>query len=72
VDRTKDHLSSSDVAIIHSQRILLERITAVAAGRTPRGARPGMDHRGVVPVNLLRPVGTADSSQVIDYYASAK
>jgi phthalate 4,5-dioxygenase oxygenase subunit len=72
VDRTKDHLSSSDVAIIHAQRILLEGIADVAAGRTPRGARPGMDHRDVIPVNLLRPAETDDSSQVIDYYASAK
>jgi hypothetical protein len=72
VDRTKDHLSSSDVAIIHAQRILLEGIADVAAGRTPRGARPGMDHRDVVPVNLLRPAETDDSSPVVDYYASAK
>jgi hypothetical protein len=72
VDRTKDHLSSSDVAIIHTQRILLEGIADVAAGRTPRGAPPGMDHRDLLPVNLLRPAETDDSSQVIDYYASAK
>jgi phthalate 4,5-dioxygenase len=72
VDRTKDHLSSSDVAIIHTQRILLEGIGDVAAGRTPRGARPGMDHRDVVPVNVLRPAKTDDSSQIVDYYASAK
>jgi hypothetical protein len=72
VDRTKDHLSSSDVAIIHAQRILLEAIADVASGRTPRGARPGMDHRDVVPGNLLRPAETDQSSQVVDYYVSAK
>ena len=72
VDRTKDHLSSSDVAIIHTQRILLEGIADVAAGRIPRGASPGMDHRHVVPVNVLRPAETNQSAQEVDYYASAK
>jgi phthalate 4,5-dioxygenase oxygenase subunit len=72
VDRTKDHLSSSDVAIIHTQRILLEGLADMAAGRTPRGAGPGMDHRDVVPVNVLRPAETDQASQEVDYYASAK
>jgi hypothetical protein len=31
-----------------------------------------MDHREVIPVNLLRPAETEDSSQAIDYYANAK
>jgi hypothetical protein len=71
VDRTKDHLSSSDVAIIHAQRMLLEGVADVLSGRTPRGAQPGMDHRDVVPVNVLRPAGADDSGVEIDYYASA-
>jgi phthalate 4,5-dioxygenase len=72
VDRTKDHLSSSDVAIIHAQRMLLEGLVDVAAGRLPRGARPGMDHRGVVPVNILRPADPEQAAQSVDYYAAAK
>jgi hypothetical protein len=31
-----------------------------------------MDHRDVLPVNVLRPAESDDPSQVIDYYASAK
>jgi phthalate 4,5-dioxygenase oxygenase subunit len=72
VDRTKDHLSSSDVAIIHAQRMLLEALADVAAGRIPRGATPGMDHRHVVPVNVLRPAESDHAAPAVDYYATAK
>jgi phthalate 4,5-dioxygenase oxygenase subunit len=72
VDRTKDHLSSSDVAIIHAQRMLLEALADVAAGRVPRGGTPGMDHRDVVPVNVLRPAESDHAAPAVDYYATAK
>jgi len=32
----------------------------------------GLDHRDVVPVNVLKPAETGDPGQIIDYYASAK
>src|ERR1700730_10211587 len=35
VDRTKEHLSSSDVAIIHARRLLLDAVADAAAGRVP-------------------------------------
>ena len=72
VDRTKDHLSSSDVAIIHAQRILLEALADVAAGRVPRGGAVGLDHRAVIPDNLLKPADPEGGSPVVDYYAAAK
>ena len=53
VDRTKEHLSTSDVAIIHARRVLLQALDDAAAGRTPIGAGPGMDHRDVLPVDGL-------------------
>ena len=59
VDRTLDHLSSSDVAIIHGRRILLDAIVDMAAGQTPRGAAIGCDLRHVVPENVVLPPGAA-------------
>ena len=53
VDRTKEHLSTSDIAIIHARRLLLQSLDDVVAGRTPVGAAPGMDHRDVLPVDGL-------------------
>ncbi|MCU1346076.1 MAG: hypothetical protein JWL70_2342, partial [Acidimicrobiia bacterium] len=53
VDRTKEHLSTSDVAIIHARRLLLEALEDVAAGRTPCGAEVGADYRDVMPVDMV-------------------
>ena len=36
-DRTKEHLSSSDVAIIHARRVLLGALERVESGRLPFG-----------------------------------
>ena len=61
VDRTKEHLSSSDVAIIHARRMLLDALADVAAGRRPPGAGDGLDHRDVVPVDkVVPPAAPAD------------
>jgi hypothetical protein len=38
VDRTKEHLSSSDVAIRHTRRLILDTITACAEGQLPPGS----------------------------------
>ncbi|MCU1344856.1 MAG: hypothetical protein JWL70_1122 [Acidimicrobiia bacterium] len=54
-DRTHETLSSSDVAIIHLRRMLLEAVADVVAGRTPPGAEAGVDYRDVVPVDVLLP-----------------
>jgi phthalate 4,5-dioxygenase oxygenase subunit len=53
VDRTKEHLSSSDVAIIHARRVLLDALDNVAAGRPPVGARVPADHLDVVPTDVV-------------------
>jgi phthalate 4,5-dioxygenase len=53
VDRTKEHLSTSDVALIHARRMLLEALEDVEAGRTPPGAGQGLDHRSVLPIDAL-------------------
>jgi hypothetical protein len=55
VDRTLDHLSSSDAAIIHTRQILLDALDDVAAGRTPRGAGPNLDFRDVIPRSVVIP-----------------
>jgi phthalate 4,5-dioxygenase oxygenase subunit len=61
VDRTREHLSSSDVAIIHARRILLQALENVAAGRSPVGDGPPEDHLDVVPTDVvLPPTGSAD------------
>ena len=38
VDRTKENLSSSDVAIAHTRRLILETIAAYEAGQLPSGS----------------------------------
>jgi nitrite reductase/ring-hydroxylating ferredoxin subunit len=48
VDRTKEHLSSSDVAIIHLRRTLLSVLDELEAGRPPV---PADSHLAVVPTD---------------------
>jgi hypothetical protein len=38
VDRSKEHLSSSDVAVAHARRMLLDALAAVDAGKLPPGS----------------------------------
>ena len=47
VDRSKEHLSSSDVAVAHLRRLLLEALQDVDAGRVPVGSA-----RAAEPVRL--------------------
>ncbi len=53
VDRTREHLSSSDVAIIHARRVLLEALDNIEAGRAPVGTGPAPDHLDVVPTDVV-------------------
>jgi nitrite reductase/ring-hydroxylating ferredoxin subunit len=53
VDRTKEHLSSSDVAIIHARRLLLAAAASVAAGGTFALGSYGCDD--VVPIDRVDP-----------------
>ncbi len=39
-DRSKEHLGTSDKAIVAMRRIMLEAINDVAEGRPPRGVTP--------------------------------
>jgi phthalate 4,5-dioxygenase len=55
LDRTKEHLSTSDVGIIHARRVLLEALETFAAGGLPPGAGPGVDHADVMPVDRFLP-----------------
>ncbi len=55
VDRTKEHLSSSDVAIIHARRVLLEAVANVQAGRHPVGDGPPATLVDVVPTDVVVP-----------------
>jgi hypothetical protein len=38
VDRSKEHLSSSDVAVAHLRRMLLEAVNGAASGKRPPGS----------------------------------
>jgi hypothetical protein len=38
VDRTKENLSSSDVAIAQTRRLILDTLTGYAQGQTPPGS----------------------------------
>jgi phthalate 4,5-dioxygenase oxygenase subunit len=59
VDRTLDHQSAGDAAVIHCRRLLLDALQDMEAGRAPRGAGQGLDLRDVVPENLVIPAGQA-------------
>jgi phenylpropionate dioxygenase-like ring-hydroxylating dioxygenase large terminal subunit len=64
VDRTREHLSSTDVAIIHARRALLRALENVAAGRPPVGDALPDDLRDAHPIDrILPPEGSvADAS----------
>lgn len=49
VDRTLDNLSSSDVAVIRTRRLLLECLDKMANGQQLPGAGQGLDFRDVIP-----------------------
>jgi phenylpropionate dioxygenase-like ring-hydroxylating dioxygenase large terminal subunit len=51
LDRTKEHLSSSDVAVAHARRMLLDALDAVADGALPPGSV-----RSSEPVRLPNPI----------------
>jgi hypothetical protein len=57
VDRTKEHLSSSDVAIIHARRVLLGALDRVAAGGLPFGDARIDDLRHLAPIDTIQPAG---------------
>ena len=51
LDRTKEHLSSSDVAVAHARRMLLDALAAVERGELPPGSV-----RSPEPVRLPNPL----------------
>jgi hypothetical protein len=63
VDRTREHLGTSDRAIIQMRQLLLEATRDVEAGRRPKGADPAT-HRHLRPHDGLVPAG-ADWRQVL-------
>jgi phthalate 4,5-dioxygenase oxygenase subunit len=60
VDRTQEHLSAADVAIIHARRLLLGALDDMEAGRPVVGSGPGLDHRDVLPVDAILPGPSPD------------
>jgi hypothetical protein len=53
-DRTKEHLGTSDRAVIAARQLLLEACDAVERGENPRGATPA-SHRNVRPYDDFLP-----------------
>jgi phenylpropionate dioxygenase-like ring-hydroxylating dioxygenase large terminal subunit len=56
VDRSKEHLGTTDKAIIACRQLLLEAVDAVAAGQPPRGVEPSTYER-VRPYDAVVPPG---------------
>ena len=56
-DRTEEHLGTSDRAIAVMRRLLLEAVSAVARGESPRG-HDAATYRGIRPHDGLIPVGS--------------
>jgi phthalate 4,5-dioxygenase oxygenase subunit len=56
VDRSKEHLGTTDKAIIACRQLLLEAVDAVAAGQPPRGVDPSTYER-VRPYDAVVPPG---------------
>jgi hypothetical protein len=56
VDRSREALGSTDLAISTARRLLLEAADDVAADRTPRGSTPE-DHRAMRAGDLLMAEG---------------
>jgi phthalate 4,5-dioxygenase oxygenase subunit len=56
VDRSKEHLGTSDKAIIACRQLLLEAVDAVEAGGTPRAVDPSTYER-VRPYDAVVPPG---------------
>src|SRR5262249_23697278 len=59
VDRTKENLSSSDVAVVQTRRMLLKSLDDLAAGKLPPGSALGDAVRVENPLDTVLPAGTA-------------
>ncbi len=70
VDRSKEHLGTSDKAIIQMRKMLLDATYDVADGKRPKGADPA-PYRSVRPHDGLVPAG-ADWREVLGADLSAK
>ncbi len=55
-DRTKEHLGTSDRAIIAARQLLIEGLESIERGGSPRGTNP-VDYSKVRPVDLQIPRG---------------
>jgi phthalate 4,5-dioxygenase len=56
VDRSREHLGPADRAIIQARRLLLEAVTTVAEGGTPRGVAP--TYSALAAAEAVLPHGT--------------
>ncbi|WP_158257956.1 Rieske 2Fe-2S domain-containing protein [Sphingopyxis lindanitolerans] len=54
-DRSEEHLSESDIGIVHGRRLLIEAACAFQEGKHPVGAPEGIDYRSVrAPTGLIK------------------
>jgi phthalate 4,5-dioxygenase len=70
VDRSKEHLGTTDRAIIATRQLLLEATDEVEAGKAPRGLDPA-DYRDQRATDLLLPK-TTDWHELVDTAAHAR
>jgi phthalate 4,5-dioxygenase oxygenase subunit len=68
VDRSKEHLGPTDLAIIRMRRLMLEAATAVESGDKPLGARDGASFVALRAEEGLVPIGS--DWQEVDEIAS--
>jgi nitrite reductase/ring-hydroxylating ferredoxin subunit len=59
-NRTREHLSSADVAVIHARRLLLDALDNVAAGMRPLRSEPPVDLLHVIPTDVVIPPSSAE------------
>jgi phthalate 4,5-dioxygenase oxygenase subunit len=58
-DRTKEHLGTSDAAVIRMRRLMIESARAlVAQGTPPHGLRERVDYRRLVAEEAMVPIGS--------------
>jgi hypothetical protein len=62
VDRTLDHLSSSDVAVVRTRLLLLECLEAMEAGQALPGTGANLDYRDVIPEVAVVPAAPQSPS----------
>jgi phthalate 4,5-dioxygenase oxygenase subunit len=58
VDRTREHLGMSDIAVIRMRRRMLENVARLERGETPIGLEPGIPYERIASEQRVIPIET--------------